>query len=135
MVVWWFAQVLKRLMSDFYSRKDCKLGRSFFEEAGRRSARVRAVLLPLAMPHVAAARTDFLVMEAATLLATLLRQAGQSTAPGQLDAQWAARKENVAAVAAAAAAAVSDPPRLRDALLPGAERASRAGVESFAGWR
>ena len=94
------------MLTDFYERKDCKLGRSFFEEAGRRSAKVRAVLLPMALPHVAAARTDFLVMEAVTLVATLLRQAGQAVQGGE-DTQWLGRKENAAAAFAAATAAVA----------------------------
>jgi hypothetical protein len=93
------------MLTDFYQRKDCKLGRSFFEEAGRRSAKVRAVLLPMALPHVAAARTDFLVMEAVTLVATLLRQSAQ--AGGGEDATWVGHKQNAAAAFAAATAAVA----------------------------
>ena len=50
------------------------MGRPFFEDAGRRVAGARRCMLPLMLPYVAAARTDFLRVEAVALCAALLRQ-------------------------------------------------------------
>lgn len=68
------ADTLRDMAASFFTSKDTRLSRVFFEEAGKRCAVARATLLALTLPKAAEARTDYLRVEAASLGAALLRQ-------------------------------------------------------------
>jgi hypothetical protein len=66
-------EVVTGMLNDFFTRKDCRLPATFLEQAVQRCDWLPPLVLPAVLPLVQSARSDFLRVAAATLVATTLR--------------------------------------------------------------